>query len=127
MAIVVAVDDDRDILDLVTVVLEMADYDVVAVPQAHDVLPRIKDRQPSVFLIDIMLHQTSGIELAQSLKGSGYASTPMIGMSASPFMVQMAAKSGAFVDTIEKPFEIDLLLDVVDRHAIRNGHAPQAS
>lgn len=123
---IAVVDDDRDILDLVRTVLEMEEYRVIAVSQAEELEARLRGERPSLFLLDIMLQHTSGIELAQAIGAQGHGTVPMIGMSASPFMVRLAAQSGAFVATIEKPFEIDALLRLVEGALERRGHSPQA-
>lgn len=110
---IVAVDDDRDILDLVRTILEMEGYRVIPISHPDDVETQLAGRNPDLFLIDIMLPQTSGIELAERLRERGLTGAPMIGMSASPLMLQMASRSGVFTATIDKPFEIDELLQAV--------------
>lgn len=115
---IVAIDDDRDILDLVQTVLEMEGYHVIPISHPDDVEPRLQGQHPNLFLVDIMLQQTSGIELAQRLRERGLARAPMIGMSASPLMLQLAHRSGMFATTIDKPFEIDALLDTVEAHLV---------
>jgi len=39
--------------------------------------------RPAMCLVDMMLPNTTGIELAQELKATRYAQTPMVAMSAS--------------------------------------------
>lgn len=113
---IVAIDDDRDILDLVRTVLEMEGYHVIPISHPDEIEARLAGQTPNLFLVDIMLQQTSGIELAQQLLDRGLATAPMIGMSASPLMLRMATRAGVFVTTVDKPFEIDVLLDAVERH-----------
>jgi DNA-binding response OmpR family regulator len=70
---------------------------------------------PSVFLIDIMLPGKSGIEVAQELRDDGFSRTPMIAMSASKLMIQVAQGTGLFQATLPKPFDLDELCGAIDR------------
>jgi DNA-binding response OmpR family regulator len=107
---IVVIDDEPEVLSLLRDILELADYQVIPVAHPGDVQSTIRDASPDLFLIDIMLPGMSGIELAQQLRTSGYAATPMIAMSASRLMATYASGSGVFEDTITKPFEVDALL-----------------
>ncbi len=93
----------------------MEGYEVIAASHPDDVERNIGEAQPDLFLLDIMLPRVSGIELAQHLRDTGYAAVPMIAMSASKLMSHMATSSGVFDDAIDKPFEIDELLSVIQQ------------
>jgi two-component system OmpR family response regulator len=114
---IVVVDDEPDVLDLICSVLEDEGYSVVRL--SHPVYTRdLKGYtpQPSLFVLDIMLPTMSGIQLARSLREDGYKNTPMIAMSASPSMLQVADESALFQHSIGKPFDLDALLQAVERH-----------
>jgi two-component system response regulator MprA len=91
------------------------------------VLDASKDVHPDLFLIDIVLPAMTGIELAAALRERGYDHTPIIGMSASRLMRQLAGLSGLFSTIIVKPFELANLRslircylgDTVTPHAVR--------
>ena len=51
--------------------------------------------------------------LRDCLEEEGFADTPMIAMSASPEVLQDAARSGLFQETIGKPFDLQELIDVM--------------
>jgi two-component system sensor histidine kinase/response regulator len=91
-------------------------YDVLVADHPERALAACHERHPALLLIDIMLPQMSGIELAQTLRGQGYAETPLIGMSASRLMREMAADSALFTAVISKPFELTALLSLLRRH-----------
>lgn len=116
---IVVVDDERELRELMSHVLEDEGYRVVSF--AHPVpVTRLQetDERPHLFLIDIMLPDMDGIQLAERLTAGGFDSTPMIAMSASQHCVSEAAASRLFEATLEKPFEIDDLLDTVERYAL---------
>ena len=115
---IVVVDDEPDLRQIVTHVLEDEGYRVLSF--AHPVpVTRLweTDERPNLFLIDIMLPEMSGITLAARLKDGGFEAIPKIAMSASPRMIQVAKESQLFDATLDKPFEVDDLLDCIERFA----------
>lgn len=68
---------------------------------------------PDLFLIDIMLPEMDGITLARRIQDEGFTSTPMIAMSASVLMRQVAEASGLFEHTLSKPFDITEFLQTI--------------
>lgn len=110
-ACVVVIDDELELLELVNDVLEMAGFQVVKVNRSALLHSAVESVRPDLFLIDIMLAGTSGIELAQQLRAQGFRDTPMIAMSAARVVARAAARSGMFQSTVDKPFDIAALLD----------------
>jgi two-component system nitrogen regulation response regulator NtrX len=113
--VVVVVDDEPDILNIICDVLQDEGYQVVCLN--HPVLTENLKRDMSqldLFMLDIMLPEMSGIDLARRLREEGYPETPIIAMSASPGMLQMARHAGLFQDTLPKPFDLDSLLHTVE-------------
>ena len=115
---IVLIEDDHAIAQTVQDVLEIEGYQVIAFAEPEPVCERITEAEPDAFLIDIMLPQKSGIELAQELRAEGYRDTCMIAMSASQLMTRAAQQSGLFTETLEKPFDVQTLLDTVE-HCLR--------
>src|SRR5579862_3867055 len=102
---VVIVEDDEDVLELLHDVFAIEAYEVVGIPHVDGLDDRIAAIHPDVFLIDIMLHGTSGIEVTERLRHQGYDATPIIAMSASSVMLQVAEESNLFHEVIAKPFD----------------------
>lgn len=122
---IVVVDDEPDLRDLVSHVLEDEGYEVLSF--SHPVpVTRLNqtDERPDLFIIDIMLPDMNGIALAARLKDEGFSETPKIAMSASRDMLQVADESNLFDAAIPKPFEIDDLLAAVELHVA--GEHPNA-
>lgn len=65
---ILIVDDEPAIRDMLRVALEMADYHCLEAENAQQAHSLIIDAQPDLVLLDWMLPQTSGIELARRLK-----------------------------------------------------------
>jgi two-component system phosphate regulon response regulator OmpR len=112
---IVVVDDEPELLDLVSSILEEEGYRVLAFGHPGSALQlRQAEERPALFLIDLMLPEMDGITLAARL--SGFETTPKIAMSASPSMLQRARESECFVATLGKPFGIEELLESVERY-----------
>lgn len=117
---IVVVEDEVDVQDIVRVVLEDEGYRVLTFAHPGPVIHLDETGEhPDLFLIDIMLPEMSGIELAKRLTESGFDSTPKIAMSASRERVTAASQSDLFDAALHKPFDLDYLLNCVQRHAAR--------
>lgn len=119
---VAVVEDDPDILELLGEILDVDGFHVTAFsrpPSPDECAGRFRDggRKPSVFVIDLMLPGMTGIELASRLRESEFRDTPMIAMSASRLMLEMAAGSGLFDATVAKPFNLDTLVEAIEQYA----------
>ena len=110
------IEDEAELRDLIAEVIELEGHQAVGIGHPAAARNALRGVDPDLFLVDIMLPQTSGIELAEKLRADGYADTPMIGMSASKLMRNVAAQSGMFTDTMDKPFEMDDLLANIRRY-----------
>lgn len=112
---IVVVEDEPDVLSLIRDLLELDGYRVVGVETPELALTALGGIVPDLFLIDMMLPKMSGIELATQLRAQGYPTTPMVGMSASRLMTQLAAQSPNFSQVMAKPFEIHTLTATIER------------
>jgi CheY-like chemotaxis protein len=113
---IVVIDDERDVLELVRDVLEDEGLHVVAVDTPERALGLTRRVRPDVFLVDLMLPGISGIELARRLRADGLTHAAMIAMSASRRMLSMAEESDLFDDVLPKPFDLDELVECVERY-----------
>jgi DNA-binding response OmpR family regulator len=114
---IVVVDDEPELRDLVSDVLADEGYEVLSFAHPAPV-SRLNqtDVHPDLFIIDIMLPDMNGIALAARLREEGFVETPKIAMSASREMLHAASESDLFDAALSKPFDIDDLLEVVERH-----------
>lgn len=65
---ILIVDDESSIREMIAVALEMAGYACLEADNARDAYATIVDDRPDMILLDWMLPETSGIELARRLK-----------------------------------------------------------
>lgn len=80
---ILIVDDEAPIRDMIAVALEMADYQCIEAANAQEAYTAIVDHRPDMILLDWMLPETSGIELARRLKrNEDTADIPIIMLTA---------------------------------------------
>jgi two-component system nitrogen regulation response regulator NtrX len=114
---VLVVDDEADIRDLVSGVLEDEGYAVRTAADSTAALDAIDDRRPSMVLLDVWLQgsRLDGLQLLQEIKRRD-ASLPVLVISGHGNLdTAVAAVREGAIDFIEKPFEAERLVYLVDR------------
>lgn len=114
---VLVVDDEADIRELVSGVLEDEGYAVRAAADSTSALDAIDDRRPSLVLLDVWLQgsKLDGLQLLEQIKRRD-ASLPVLMISGHGNLdTAVAAIREGAVDFIEKPFKADRLLHLVGR------------
>ncbi|KQM74772.1 response regulator receiver protein [Pedobacter sp. Leaf216] len=106
-------DDDEGIVDAVTMILEVMGYDVEYTYDGGAVIDAVKNR-PDLILLDIWMSGHDGRDICKQLKNDPeFMAIPILMISASRDIRQSAMDAGAN-DFMEKPFEMDSLLNKVD-------------
>ncbi len=109
-------DDEQEILDITQMILEDAGFKVLAVIDSLSVEKMIEEEQPDVLLIDLWMPGMSGDQIVKSLRlNSKIQHTPVVVISASRDGKEIAMAAGAD-DFLEKPYDIDVLVDTVKKH-----------
>ena len=67
-ATILVTDDDPRMLALTTEVLAEAGYEVLQASSGNECLEAVKARHPDIVLLDVMLPDTTGIELCRQIK-----------------------------------------------------------
>ncbi|MEO7365197.1 MAG: sigma-54 dependent transcriptional regulator [Sphingomicrobium sp.] len=114
---VLVVDDEADIRDLVSGVLEDEGYAVRTAADSTAALEAIDDRRPSMVLLDVWMQgsRLDGLQLLQEIKRRD-ASIPVLVISGHGNLdTAVAAVREGAIDFIEKPFEAERLVYLVDR------------
>ncbi|WP_262714145.1 PleD family two-component system response regulator [Mucilaginibacter rubeus] len=108
-------DDDKDILEIIKYILEDSGYEVETLAEGRSLFDRIKQHEPDLILLDIMLGNLDGRELCKTLKNQQETKNiPVILISAS-HNPGILTQTGSPDDFIAKPFDIDVLLSAVSR------------
>jgi CheY-like chemotaxis protein len=112
---ILVADDDAGIRDVFRIILEKAGYQVELKENGRDLLED-KFSLPDIFLIDKLLSGLDGLDICTHLKSlKKTRNVPVIMISASPNIGRLAKKAGAD-DFLEKPFDMNHLLKMVERY-----------
>ena len=120
---VLAVDDDPQTLRYVQQALAKSGYTPIVTTDPTEAIPLMRDRNPDLVLLDLMLPGTDGIELMKQITAT--ADLPVIFLSAygQDQLVAGALDAGA-ADYIVKPFSpVELAARI--RASLRRQHTPQ--
>ena len=114
---ILVVDDERDIRDLVAGVLEDEGFTARTAANSDAALAAIAERRPSLVLLDVWLKgsRLDGLDLLDVLKAND-PSLPVLVISGHGSLdTAVAAIRRGAVDFIEKPFEAERLILLVER------------
>lgn len=114
---ILVVDDERDIRELVAGVLEDEGYGTRGAADSDSALEAIAERRPSLVLLDVWLQgsRLDGLELLDEIKRRD-PSLPVLVISGHGNLdTAVAAIRRGAADFIEKPFEAERLLLLVER------------
>ena len=114
---VLVVDDDAVIRQLVCVNLELEGFEVFTAEDGLDALEKVREVDPAVVTLDIMMPRLDGWETAARLRGDPEtAHVKVVLVSARAQEADLRRGKGLGVDAyITKPFDPGDLIDVVRR------------
>lgn len=118
---ILVIEDDKDIRDSISEVLEVEGYSVSSVGNGREGLEYLRSvaadasRRPDVILLDLMMPVMSGMEFrSEQLNDPAIASVPLIVMSADNRAIQKSEEMRT-ATCILKPLEIDDLLTALQK------------
>ena len=113
---VLVVDDDPDILEALSEILEAEGFEIRRARNGKEALERLEPEAPQLILLDLMMPVMDGWEFAQRMRQRPpeIARIPIIVLSADRNVGSKATDLGA-VGHLAKPFELNDLLELVRR------------
>lgn len=118
---ILIVEDDRDILDALQLLLSTRGYSVSAATKAEEMERCLAERLPDLMLLDIWVGGNDGRDVAKRLRADELTKkVPIVLLSANLSTPQIAKdiKADAF---ILKPFDVDHLLSVIEQRLRKSG------
>ena len=114
---ILIVDDERDIRELVSGVLSDEGYDCRTAGDSTSALEAIDGKRPSLVLLDVWLHGSpmDGLEVLDAIKVREPDLPVIIFSGHGNIDTAVSAVSRGAMDFIEKPFEAERLLHLVER------------
>jgi two-component system alkaline phosphatase synthesis response regulator PhoP len=112
MSKILIVDDDPDLVEAVTMILESKDYDVIAAYGGIEGLEKAKTEEPDLIVLDVMMPDKDGYAVCKELKADPkYSNIPILLLTAvvskistTRYTQQMGLETEAD-DYIDKPVE----------------------
>ncbi|MDY7224827.1 response regulator [Hyalangium rubrum] len=122
---ILVVDDDPDILEALSEILEAEGFEIRRARNGKEALDRLEPDPPQLILLDLMMPVMDGWEFAQRMRQRppAISGIPLIVLSADRNVGSKALDIGA-VGHLAKPFELNDLLEMV-RRALKGGKPPE--
>ncbi len=127
MARVMAVDDDHVIRGLLEVNLEMEGHEVITAVDGADALAKVTVEWPDLILLDVMMPNVNGWQVAETLKAQPETrNIPIVFLSARAMEADVRKGTDLGVQAyVTKPFDPIDLMELVNR-LIAERAAPEA-
>jgi CheY-like chemotaxis protein len=112
-----AVDDDPVIRGLLEVNLEMEGHEVVTAVDGQDALDKVRAQAPDLILLDVMMPNVDGWQVAAALKGDPqFKDIPVVFLSARAMEADVRKGTELGVESyVTKPFDPIDLMELVNR------------
>ncbi|HEY8001361.1 MAG: two-component system response regulator [Vicinamibacteria bacterium] len=116
-ALVIAADDEHDIVELVRIVLSRAGYEVLTASQGQEALDLARTRVPDLCVLDGVMPGLEGFEVLRALReDERTAAVPVLILTATVTEEREVRRHGVEPDAfMKKPFEAEALLAEVER------------
>jgi DNA-binding response OmpR family regulator len=126
---ILVVEDEKDLAELLQYNLRRAGYDVQIVGNGRTALEAVAARKPDLILLDIMLPELSGTEVASRLRSNAAtASIPIIMLTAKGEEVdQIVGLTVGADDYVTKPYSTKVLMARIEAILRRSARGSAAS
>ena len=127
---ILVVDDDPDILDALTMILESKGYAVITAQNGIEALANLKADKPDLMVLDLLMPKMDGFAVCKELQDarwSKYRNVPILILTsvreeASRRRYELETGLELDVDDyVEKPISPDILLERVERLTKKKG------
>jgi DNA-binding response OmpR family regulator len=123
---IVVADDDPTILELVTVLLGTAHYNVIATTDAVAAIAMVRTKEPAAVILDVQMPGGGGLSALSKIKADPKTSKVPVMMLTGERDAEtvMQAMDGGADDYMLKPFNPDTLLERISRLVSKSENAP---
>lgn len=118
MSKVLIFDDDKSILDVVSIIFEESGYEVEISETSHNIIQKVQEVAPDVILMDNWIPNIGGVEATKLLKSHpDYKHIPVIYVTANNDIAALAESAQAD-NFVAKPFNLEDLEEMVARYMV---------
>ncbi len=115
---ILVVDDDKDILNILKLILQMNGFEVMVTPNGEEALTKSLTYCPQLVLLDVFLSGSDGRDICNLLKGNpSTKNIPVVIFSAHSNFEDVLKVCDAD-DFISKPFDISELVEKINYHLV---------
>jgi DNA-binding response OmpR family regulator len=120
---ILVVDDDPDMREALQMILESGGYTVVMAEDGEQCLAKLKEEQPDLLILDLLMPRMDGFEVCKALEDPRYSkyARPVIilssvqeGVSQRRYELETGVQPDVD-DYVEKPIESSVLLERVGK------------
>jgi two-component system OmpR family response regulator len=124
---VLVVDDEPNIVDVVSMALRFQGFEVESAGTGEDALAAVESFKPQIMVLDVMLPDTTGFDVAERLGGQS-ARVPIIFLTARDATDdKLRGLTSGGDDYVTKPFSLEELVARIRVILRRTGQADEAS
>jgi CheY-like chemotaxis protein len=116
---ILAVDDDPAILDLIAELLGYEGYPVITTGEGSVAVAMARANPPALILLDLMMPQMSGWQVVAALRITPQTRVIPVVLLSARRDLPAAAQELEINSFLEKPFELDALLNIVKQYVER--------
>jgi DNA-binding response OmpR family regulator len=110
---ILIIDDDKSILDALTLTLEDAGYSIDTIYKGEQTYKKIESFRPHLILLDVLMSGKDGREICKNIKQNPNTQhIPIIMISAHPSAEKTIKECGANA-FLAKPFDTEVLLKTI--------------
>jgi DNA-binding response OmpR family regulator len=115
--LLLVVDDDPEILRMLTMRLKMSGYQIVTACDGQEAIDKVRSEKPDLVVLDVMMPRMNGWEVARALRQEKATRLVKIIMltAIGPHVNEMTSPLYGADDHIDKPFEFRELEARIER------------
>lgn len=110
---VMIVDDDRNMVSLLKILLEMDGYEVINLTNGKDFVPKVREENPDLLLIDVFISNTDGKKLVADLRATPDLETLRVIMTSGMDLAEQCKEAGADAFLL-KPYTPEQLINIIE-------------
>ena len=126
---ILVVDDDAELVELISFNLKQAGYSIVTAADGVDALKKARSIQPDLIVLDVMMPELDGFAVCEILRRDpATAPIPIMMLTAlSSELGRVAGLGSGASDFVTKPFSPRLLVQRIEELLQKVSNMPQAA
>jgi DNA-binding response OmpR family regulator len=116
MAKIMIVDDNRDIVDTVKMIMDKEGYTTATAYNGQELIENVGNVKPDLVLLDVMMPGLTTKQILEKLKETGFGNLKVILVTVVRFSEdekKSLFSNSKIVDYVPKPFDLDVLVTAV--------------